>query len=334
MKKTITTFFMLLCTFFAFAQDEAVNTNKWIETYEGLNASKDWNSMLSQAATCKAEVPNWEFVHYYEGLANFNLKNYQNAINSFNQFIEKNTATPAAYLYRANSYLEIKEADFAIRDYDTYLQTNPNDVSVMLNKAQARMIKKDFANYIADLTAVLAIEPMNVAALSNRASAYAMQKNWQAVVADLTSALAIEQKADFYYDRGFANYSMKTAESLQAAVADFAQAESLGMKSEKLFNSSATCNKALKNFEQEAADYTKLIELNANNEKYYYNRGVALFKANKFQEALADFSKAIELKPDYVNAYKYRANTYGKLGDKKLQAEDAAKVKELQGPAK
>ena len=80
MKKTITTFFMLLCTFFAFAQDEAVNTNKWIETYEGLNASKDWNSMLSQAATCKAEVPNWEFVHYYEGLANFNLKYYQDAI--------------------------------------------------------------------------------------------------------------------------------------------------------------------------------------------------------------------------------------------------------------
>jgi tetratricopeptide (TPR) repeat protein len=94
------------------------------------------------------------------------------------------------------------------------------------------------------------------------------------------------------------------------------------------------CNKALKNFAQEAQDYTKLLEINANNEKYYYNRGVALFKADKFQEALADFSKAIELKPDYVNAYKYRANTYGKLGDKKSQAADAAKVKELQGPAK
>ncbi len=336
MKRTITTFLMLICSVFAFAQqaDDAVATNKWIETYENLNTAKDWNGMLSQAEACKAEIPNWEFVYYYEGLANFNLKNYNQAIPAFDKFIEKNTATPAAYLYRANSYLEIKEADFAIRDYDLYLQANPNDVAVMLNKAQARMIKKDFANYINDLTAVLALEPTNVAALSNRASAYAQQKNWQAVIADLTAAIAVEEKASFYYDRGFANYSMKTAESLQAAVADFTKAEEKGMKTEQLFNSRAVCNKALKNFAQEAEDYTKLIELNANNEKYFYNRGVALFKAEKLQEALNDFSKAIEMKPDYVNAYKYRANTYGKLGDKKSQAADAAKVKELQGPAK
>ena len=314
MKRTITTFFMLICSVFAFAQqaDDAAATNKWIETYENLNTAKDWNSMLSQAESCKAEVPNWEFVYYYEGLANFNLKNYQAAVSAFDKFIEKNTATPAAYLYRANSYLEMKEADFAIRDYETYLQTNPNDVAVMLNKAEARMIKKDYANYINELTAVLAIEPTNVGALQNRASAYAMQKNWQAVITDLTSALAIEEKAALYYDRGFANYSMKTPESLQAAVSDFTKAEEKGMKTEQLFNSRAVCNKALKNFAQEAEDYTKLIELNANNEKYYYNRGVALFKAEKFQEALADFTKAIELKADYVNAYKYRANTYGK----------------------
>ncbi|MEE1302738.1 MAG: tetratricopeptide repeat protein, partial [Bacteroidales bacterium] len=121
----------------------------------------------------------------------------------------------------------------------------------------------------------------------------------------MTSALAIEEKAALYYDRGFANYSMKTPESLQAAVSDFTKAEEKGMNTEQLFNSRAVCNKALKNFAQEAQDYTKLLEINANNEKYYYNRGVALFKADKFQEALADFSKAIELKPDYVNAYKY-----------------------------
>jgi hypothetical protein len=81
MKRTLTTFIMLICSVFVFAQqaDDAAATNKWIETYEGLNASKDWNGMLSQAEACKAEIPNWEFVYYYEGLANFNLKNYQPA---------------------------------------------------------------------------------------------------------------------------------------------------------------------------------------------------------------------------------------------------------------
>ena len=175
MKRTITTFIMLICSVFAFAQqaDDAAATNKWIEAYENFNTAKDWNSMLSQAEACKAEIPNWEFVYYYEGLANFNLKNYQQAVSAFDKFIEKNTATPPAYLYRANSYLEMKEADFAIRDYDTYLQTNPNDVAVMLNKAQARMIKKDYTNYINDLNAVLAIEPTNVGALATMNQSFA-----------------------------------------------------------------------------------------------------------------------------------------------------------------
>ena len=181
------------------------------------------------------------------------------------------------------------------------------------------------------MTAVLAIEPSNMDALTNRASAYAIQKDWNAVIADLTTAIAMKEDANFFYDRGFAQYSLKTPESIAAAIADFTKAEQLGMTTEKLYTSRAQCNKMLKKFAEEAEDYTKLLAIDAANVNYYYNRGVALFKSNKFKEALADFDKAIELNPKYVNAYKYRANTKGKLGDKAGQAADAAKVKELTG---
>ena len=45
MKKTISLLFFALFACGVFAQDnnEAVNTNKWIDTYSGLNAAKDWN---------------------------------------------------------------------------------------------------------------------------------------------------------------------------------------------------------------------------------------------------------------------------------------------------
>lgn len=316
----------------AFAQgNEAENTNKWIDTYSSLNAAKDWNGMLAKIPECRAEVPNWEFADYYEGIANFNLKNYQKAVEALSAFIQKNSETPAAYLCRANAYLEMNEADFAVKDYDMYLKSNPNDVSVMLSKAQARMINKDYANYIADLTAVLAIDAKNIDALSNRAAVYAIQKDWNAVITDLTSAIALQEKPEFYYDRGFARYSLKTPESLAAAIEDFTKAEQLGMQTEKLYQSRAICNKMLKKFAEEAADYNKLIELNSNSTDYYYNRGVALFKSNSFKEALTDFDKTIELNPKHINAYKYRANTKGKLGDKAGQAADVAKVKELTG---
>ncbi len=333
MKKTLLTLAMSLFALGIVAQDnnEAANINKWIDTYQGLNAAKDWSGMLSKMSECRAEVPSWEFADYYEGIANFNLKNYQPAIDALTAFIAKNSETPNAYLIRANAYAEMGEADFAIKDYDEYLKSNPNDVAVMLSKAQARMQKKDYANYIADLTAVLAIDAKNVDALANRAAVYAIQKDWNAVIADLTSAIALNEKAEFYYDRGFAQYSLKTPESMAAAVADFTKAEQLGMTTEKLYTSRATCNKALKNYKDEIADYGKLIELNPSNVNNYYNRGVASFKANDFKSALNDFDKAIELNPKHVNAYKYRANTKGKLGDKAGQGADAAKVKELTG---
>ena len=133
-----------------------------------------------------------------------------------------------------------------------YLKSNPNEVAVMLSKAQARMINKDYANYIADLTAVLAIDTKNIEALSNRAAVYAIQKDWNAVITDLTSAIALQEKPEFYYDRGFAQYSLKTPESLAAEIADFTKAEQLGMQTEKLYQSKATCNKMLKKFAEEA----------------------------------------------------------------------------------
>ena len=218
MKKTISALCIALFSWGAFAQNnsEAENTNKWIDTYSTLNQAKDWNGMLAKMSECRAEVPNWEFADYYEGIANYNLKNYQKAVEALSAFLQKNASTPAAYLFRANAYLEMNEADFAIKDYDEYLKTAPKDVPAMLSKAQARMINKDYANYIADLTAVLAIEPSNMDALTNRASAYAIQKDWNAVIADLTTAIAMKEDANFFYDRGFAQYSLKTPESIWA----------------------------------------------------------------------------------------------------------------------
>jgi tetratricopeptide (TPR) repeat protein len=333
MKKTVLVLFFALFACNVFAQDnnEAMNTNKWIDTYSALNAAKDWNGMISKMAECRAEVPNWDFADYYEGVANFNLGNYPKAIEALTAFIQKNQTTPAAFLFRGNAYLEMKEASFAIKDYDEYLKSTPNDIPTMLSKAQARMINKDYANYILDLTEVLKLDPKNVDALSNRAAAYAIQKDWNAVVADLTSAIALNEKPEFYYDRGFAQYSLKTPETIAKAIEDFSKAEQLGMITEKLYSSRAACNKMLKKYAEEVADYTLLIELNPSNVNYYYNRGVAAFKANDFKRALIDFDKTIELNPKHVNAYKYRANTKGKLGDKAGQAADVAKVKELTG---
>ena len=123
--------------------EEAEKTNKWIDTYQQLNEAKDWSGMVAKAGLCKQEIPEWEYVYYYSGIANYNLKQYDNAIMNFSIFIDKNQTEAGAYLLRGHSYSEKKDITKAIADYDSYLAVNPNDIPTMLSKANAYLNVND-----------------------------------------------------------------------------------------------------------------------------------------------------------------------------------------------
>ena len=66
MKKTITTFFMLICSVFVFAQqaDDAATTNKWIETYEKLHKKfADFNFSNGDLEYLDVTNENYQYFH-------------------------------------------------------------------------------------------------------------------------------------------------------------------------------------------------------------------------------------------------------------------------------
>ena len=89
--------------------EEAEKINKWIDTYQELNEAQDWGGMVSKAGLCKQEIPDWEYVYYYSGIAYYNLKQYDNSIMNFSIFIDKNQTEASAYLLRGHSFSENKE---------------------------------------------------------------------------------------------------------------------------------------------------------------------------------------------------------------------------------
>lgn len=69
-------------------------------------------------------------------------------------------------------------------------------------------------------------------------------------------------------------------------------------------------NKNYKNSEyiQAVENYTKAIEYDENNIEALFYRGLCFIRFEKFKDAITDLTKLLQLKPEFVQAYKFRAN--------------------------
>lgn len=298
MKKTLLMLAFLFSGMALMAQSEEENLNKWIDTYSNLNSAKNWQEMISNFDQCVKEVPNWNFAHYYKGVAEYNTNNYLVATAELTLFINSNpedgAALQKAYMFRILSYNKQNLSDQAIADCDKLLALDANNKEALLEKANAYMAKKDYANYIEALKDVVALDANNVDAYKNIAAAYAISLDWANAVDYYNKAIAADPtQASLYESRAYANYSLKTAESLQNALNDFNKAEELGIKTEKLYMSRATLYGAMDNYQAAAKDYNTYITLVPDDIYAYYYRGNSYFKLKKYKECISDMDKVI-----------------------------------------
>lgn len=313
--------------------EEAATTNKWIETFKKLDGEKDWNTIIAKSEECKAEVPAWEYVYLYCGIANYNLKQYDNAITNLSTFIEKNQtdALTGAYLIRGHSYSEKKDIAKAILDYDKFLEKNPNDNPTILAKANAYLNVNDLNGYINQLGIVLVSDPNNLFLLENRANAYSKQSNWQKALEDYNKLISIDStKVSYYNNRAYANYSLKTPESMKLAISDYNKIVSLGGGNENIFTILTSLNKEIKDYPAEISAWDKLIKLSPDKTDYFYRRGTAKFNNSDFKGAIADFDVVLKADPKHLNALKRRYNSKNRIKDVKGSDADAKLIKALE----
>jgi tetratricopeptide (TPR) repeat protein len=131
------------------------------------------------------------------------------------------------------------------------------------------------------------IDPKFAVAFHLRGKAHAGQNDLKAAISDLTKAIRFEPKfVDALMDRGIL---MRTSGNYDGAISDFSRVIKL----------------------------TK--DINA-----HFQRGLSYLGKNDYRRAIADFSKVITSAPDFAEAYRQRAISYGKLGDvSRAQADEA-----------
>lgn len=295
MKKTFLTLSLILSSLVMFAQSEGEILNKWINTYNELSTSKNYDAMISNFEACRSELPNWDYAFYYKGLAEYNKQNYASAVKDLTTFTQKNDSIAAAFMMIAQCFNALSQPQDALTYLNTYLQKEPNDKAAYLEMANSHRALNQYDAYIEDLNKVISLDAQNEGAYKNLATAYAMQKNYTEAVTSLSKAIELDgNNADHYYTRATYKLSSKDAELIKTALEDLNKAEELGRNDAKFYNTKYKCCAMLKDNACAIESCNKLLEINPDDLGTLYNRANTYYKDKKYKETIADTDKIID----------------------------------------
>lgn len=140
-----------------------------------------------------------------EGVAYYDAKRYQEAIEAYNHVIALAPNDAPAYYNRGLSYRPFKQNEQAIADYDRAIILDPNYVNAYVARGNAYDDLKQYERAIADYDRAIALNPNDVLAYHNRGLTYENMKQYQRAIQDYDRAITLNPNyAMAYNSRGVA----------------------------------------------------------------------------------------------------------------------------------
>lgn len=288
----------------------------------------------------KAEEVKPEIVAYLItiGLERLEKKKYSLAICTFNQVINLDFTSTAAYLGRGYAYYYLEDFKTAISDFTLAVRFDPESAASYFWRGLTWAKLENFRLAIQDLEQVLALNAECYFTYLNLGTLYLQIKGYQKALDNYNQALRIEPKAPLtYLNRGVAHFELglvfvalfdfETAALLyleQRDQSNYLEVERcLSSRAEKLvskqdwqkallyLNAIIKFNPNAETFvdrsiiyatlaqpEAALADLERALSLQCDNADAYYNRALVLLSLGEYETALGDLALAIELEPD------------------------------------
>jgi tetratricopeptide (TPR) repeat protein len=244
-----------------------------------------------------------------EGDREAGLKNFDKAIEKYNQAINLDPSYELAYFGRGRVYLERKQLDEALADFDEVIKLNANYAGAYVGRGDVYWQRRDFDNALTAYDRAIQLDPDLSDAYVNRGKVFAEKGSRDKAMADYNHAIELSRdNPSAFLWRGNA-YS--ASRDYARAIDDFDHALNLkpDLSEAYIKRADALLNLGgFRNSEQAVRDYEKAQSATVSYDpKLYLNRGVAYTNTGKVQLAIDDFEKARNLsqnKPEHsrINA--------------------------------
>ncbi len=247
------------------------------------------------------------------GDAQFNIKEYDEAISDYTAAIKIDPEYCDAFLKRGDVKNILKDYDGAIADYNSAILINPKFTDAINKRGEVKFSLKDYQGAIIDYTFAIAINPQDPILYINRGKTYLYLEQYNESITEFDKAIRIKLDfAEAYFYRGEA---LRLQGYYKKAIADFSLAIEINPQyTDALFSRAIAKSKS--NTYGAKNDYFLYIKIKPQNSTAYINLGVIESKLKNYNEALKHYDTAIKIKSGNLDvAYFYRANTKIKLLD-------------------
>ncbi|BAZ21868.1 TPR repeat-containing protein [Kalymmatonema gypsitolerans NIES-4073] len=251
-----------------------------------------------------------------QGDESFEKKQYNAAINHYNQALKLNSKDADTYYKRGLAYYHLGNYEKAIADYTQVIQINPYYGKVYTKLGLARYHLGDYEGAIADYTQAIRINPNDAVAYRNRADIRYHVGDYHGAIEDYTQAIKINPNSSNFGDSN-------------RAIELFSQSIEMSPKDALGYKNRGNSRFDLGDYKGAIEDYTQVLKINPNDADGYYNRGHARYELGDYQGAIEDYTQVLKMNANDADAYYNRGHARYNIGDKQGVIDDFQKAAEF-----
>ena len=251
---------------------------------------------------------NLAIAHMMRGNAWRQKREYDRAIEDYNQALQLNPNYYEAHNNRGNAWSDKRDYDRAIEDYNHALRLNPDDHHAYNNRGVALSAKREYDRAIEDYNDALRLNANYDEAYNNRGIAWRAKGDYHRAIEDYNRALRLNPHLhQAYYNRGNAWLAKREHDR---AIEDYSQALRLNSNDHVYYANRGSAWSDKREYDRAIEDFTQALQLNPSFRWGYYSRGIAQFHAGRSERAARDFDRALEIDPSdhYSALWEYLAN--------------------------
>lgn len=165
-----------------------------------------------------------------KGIEAYNNRDYNSALEAFDQVVLLDPGYAKAYYYRGITYHNLKFYQQALSDYNKCLSLMPRNADTYNNRAILYSDQGNWQNSLLDYTKAISLNNKNPYYYSNRGNLYSNQKRYGEALLDYNLAIQLNPRVSyFYFNRGGVYANLGETEKARG---DYRKAIALGLQSE------------------------------------------------------------------------------------------------------
>jgi tetratricopeptide (TPR) repeat protein len=217
-----------------------------------------------------------------------------------------------------NAYSKLKQYTEAIKSYQRAIEINPVEDNVFNNLGIAYKNLKRYKEALKSYQRAIEINPENGDALLNLGIVFSNLKQYKKGITYFQKAIEIKPDQIIYNIMGITYSNLK---QYKEAILSFKKAIEIKSDYDEAYDNMGNTFVQLKQPERAIESFKKAIEIDSKNDRVYNNLGLTYLKVNKIDYAFEIFYKGLEISPKQMYLTSSLLGAYVRVNDQNKSKE-------------